>query len=115
MDACLHIPHNGMTSLPRRTATFSRFTKETKVQISISLDGGILPPYETCEHFPVTFPDEKDHIIPPPEAAHATQFTATQQITIYTGIGFLDHLLHALAKHAGWSLAVRCKGDLVSA
>jgi imidazoleglycerol phosphate dehydratase HisB len=24
-------------------------------------------------------------------------------------------LLHALAKHAGWSLAVRCKGDLVSA
>ena len=103
-----------MTSLPRRTATLSRFTKETKVQISLSLDGGTLPLYETCEHFPLTSPEERDRIIPPPEAAHATQFTASQKITIHTGIGFLDHLLHALAKHAGWSLAVRCKGDLVS-
>lgn len=47
-------------------------------------------------------------------AHHATQFTPTQQITISTGIGFLDHMLHALAKHGGWSLAVRAKGDLYS-
>jgi imidazoleglycerol-phosphate dehydratase len=26
----------------------------------------------------------------------------------------LDHMLHALAKHAGWSLALNCKGDLHS-
>jgi imidazoleglycerol phosphate dehydratase HisB len=26
----------------------------------------------------------------------------------------LDHMLHALAKHAGWSLRIRCKGDLHS-
>lgn len=31
---------------------------------------------------------------------------------IDTGIGFLDHLLDALAKHARWSLQVTCKGDL---
>jgi imidazoleglycerol-phosphate dehydratase len=26
----------------------------------------------------------------------------------------LDHMLHALAKHAGWSLALICEGDLHS-
>ncbi|KAG2207573.1 hypothetical protein INT46_005093 [Mucor plumbeus] len=35
-----------------------------------------------------------------------------QKININTGIGFLDHMLHALAKHSGWSLDVTCKGDL---
>ena len=37
-----------------------------------------------------------------------------QVIDVSTGIGFLDHMLHALAKHAGWSLALACKGDLHS-
>ncbi|KAF8307297.1 putative HIS3-imidazoleglycerol-phosphate dehydratase [Clavulina sp. PMI_390] len=35
-----------------------------------------------------------------------------QEISINTGIGFLDHMLHALAKHGGMSLDVKCKGDL---
>ncbi|EDN06796.1 imidazoleglycerol-phosphate dehydratase [Histoplasma mississippiense (nom. inval.)] len=100
-------------SLPPRSTTVTRLTNETKVQVSLSLDGGVLPAYEPCEHFPRTNSEESFRIIPPPEAAHSTQFTPSQQITITTGIGFLDHLLHALAKHAGWSLAVRCKGDLI--
>ena len=29
-----------------------------------------------------------------------------------TGIGFLDHLLVSLARHARWNLAVQCRGDL---
>ena len=33
-------------------------------------------------------------------------------IVIDTGIGFLDHMLHALAKHAGWKLEIKCIGDL---
>ena len=33
--------------------------------------------------------------------------------SISTGIGFLDHLLTALAYHAGWDLTLVCKGDLV--
>ncbi|GCB27995.1 imidazoleglycerol-phosphate dehydratase [Aspergillus awamori] len=103
--------------LPARTASITRITNETKIQISLSLDGGILPPYEPCAHFPApTDPAEleasKKGIIPNKAAPHATQFTPTQQITINTGIGFLDHMLHALAKHGGWSLAVRAKGDL---
>lgn len=32
---------------------------------------------------------------------------------VASGIGFLDHMLHALAKHARFDLTLRCKGDLV--
>jgi len=35
-----------------------------------------------------------------------------QEIDIATGIGFLDHMFHALAKHGGMSLKLKCKGDL---
>ncbi|GAA5936194.1 hypothetical protein JCM1841_007030 [Sporobolomyces salmonicolor] len=35
-----------------------------------------------------------------------------QEISISTGIGFLDHMLHALAKHGHLSLTLTCKGDL---
>ena len=33
-------------------------------------------------------------------------------VDVATGIGFLDHLLTALACHAGWSLHLECSGDL---
>ncbi|KAF9972730.1 imidazoleglycerol-phosphate dehydratase [Actinomortierella ambigua] len=36
----------------------------------------------------------------------------TQDIDIHTGIGFLDHMYHALSKHSGWSLRLTCNGDL---
>jgi len=35
-----------------------------------------------------------------------------QEIDISTGIGFLDHMYHALAKHSGMSLTMKCTGDL---
>ncbi|KAF5386858.1 hypothetical protein D9615_001642 [Tricholomella constricta] len=35
-----------------------------------------------------------------------------QVIDISTGIGFLDHMYTALAKHSGMSLTMKCKGDL---
>ncbi|KDE06281.1 imidazoleglycerol-phosphate dehydratase [Microbotryum lychnidis-dioicae p1A1 Lamole] len=37
---------------------------------------------------------------------------AAQEINISTGIGFLDHMYHALAKHSKMSLTIKCKGDL---
>lgn len=103
----------------QRTSSITRLTNETKIQISLSLDGGVLPPYEPTSGFPPpSDPQEleasKHGIVPPKDAGHATQFTPTQQVTVSTGIGFLDHMLHALAKHSGWSLAVRAKGDLYS-
>ncbi|CAG8512797.1 28049_t:CDS:2 [Dentiscutata erythropus] len=36
----------------------------------------------------------------------------SQTIDIDSGIGFLNHMYHALAKHSGWSLTLKCKGDL---
>ncbi len=36
----------------------------------------------------------------------------TGQANIETGVGFLDHMLHALARHARFDLTVRAKGDL---
>lgn len=29
-----------------------------------------------------------------------------------TGLGFLDHMISALAKHSSWDLDLKCKGDL---
>jgi len=35
-----------------------------------------------------------------------------RRVEVDTGIGFLDHLLTALAFHAGWDLELECTGDL---
>lgn len=39
----------------------------------------------------------------------------TGEASIDTGIGFLDHMLHALAKHARFNLDLKCKGVRCSA
>ncbi|KAI9808693.1 MAG: Imidazoleglycerol-phosphate dehydratase [Sarcosagium campestre] len=87
----------------RRIYSIDRATAETSIAISLSLDGGDIPPLadEESRSAEKTAPRK-----------HATQFSASQQIDIDTGIGFLDHMIHALAKHAGWSLFLRCRGDL---
>lgn len=84
-----------------RSAAFARDTNETKIQLAINLDGG-------------AFPAETDSRLTAGTNGHATQSSESQTIAINSGIGFLDHMLHALAKHAGWSLALVCKGDLHS-
>jgi hypothetical protein len=84
-----------------RSAALSRDTNETKIQLAINLDGGAFPP-------------ETDSRLITGTNGHATQSSKSQTIAINSGIGFLDHMLHALAKHAGWSLALNCKGDLHS-
>lgn len=35
-----------------------------------------------------------------------------REIRIETGVGMLDHMLEALATHAGWSLRLEARGDL---
>ena len=35
-----------------------------------------------------------------------------RQVQVSTGLGMFDHMLTALAFHAGWDLALRCEGDL---
>ncbi|KAI0021931.1 imidazoleglycerol-phosphate dehydratase [Xylariomycetidae sp. FL0641] len=82
-----------------RWAALSRDTNETKIQLALNLDGGMFPPDTDARLTAVT-------------ESHASQASKSQTISVNTGIGFLDHMLHALAKHAGWSLALICKGDL---
>jgi imidazoleglycerol-phosphate dehydratase len=84
-----------------RSAALSRDTNETKIQLAINLDGG-------------EFPAETDKRLTSGTDGHTSQASKSQTIAINSGIGFLDHMLHALAKHAGWSLALNCKGDLHS-
>ncbi len=97
-------------TIPRRIASISRNTKETKIQLTLSIDGGPLDLLEPNPQF-----DGYEDIIPPQQIdTHASQITPSQHIWIWTGIGFLDHMLHAWAKHAGWSLRLRSRGDLLS-
>lgn len=101
----------------RRTAILSRNTKETKIQISLSLDGGPLDLLPDSEHFPSSTTSSSSSYASTPipdqtEETHASQDSPSQQIWVWTGVGFLDHMLHAWAKHAGWSLRIRSKGDL---
>ncbi|KAI1010854.1 hypothetical protein LB503_005272 [Fusarium chuoi] len=87
------------SSRPTRWAALARDTNETKIQLALNLDGGDFPP-------------DTDSRLLNDGDSHASQASKSQKIAVNTGIGFLDHMLHALAKHAGWSLALNCKGDL---
>ncbi|KAG8714235.1 imidazoleglycerol-phosphate dehydratase [Ceratobasidium sp. 394] len=63
-----------------RSATVSRKTSETDIEVNLELD---------CN------PGLKKQVI-----------------EVSTGIGFLDHMYNALAKHGHMSLMMKCKGDL---
>lgn len=84
-----------------RSAALNRNTNETNIVLAINLDGG-------------AFPKDTDAKLLGGLEGHATQSSKSQTISINSGIGFLDHMLHALAKHAGWSLSLICDGDLHS-
>ena len=88
------------TASAPRWAALARDTNETKIQMALNLDGGDFPP------------DTDSRLLSDKDESHASQASKSQTISVNTGIGFLDHMLHALAKHAGWSLAIKCKGDL---
>ncbi|CUS11935.1 unnamed protein product [Tuber aestivum] len=81
-----------------RSCYHSRQTNETKIELALALDGGSLSSL---------LPADSDLT-----GSHATQTSNSQSICVNSGIGFLDHMLHALAKHSGWSLSLECLGDL---
>lgn len=66
---------NAASASSDRTAELRRETKETKIDLSLNLDG-------------------------------------SGNVSIKTGIGFLDHMVTAFAFHAGFDLQLTCDGDL---
>ncbi|EEB05574.1 imidazoleglycerol phosphate dehydratase [Schizosaccharomyces japonicus yFS275] len=82
-----------------RRAFVSRETNETKIFVALSLDKAPLPP-------------ESDFIDGLITSTHANQ-KGEQTVQVDTGVGFLDHMYHALAKHSGWNLRLYSRGDLV--
>ncbi|HTX72937.1 MAG TPA: hypothetical protein VMC79_08950 [Rectinemataceae bacterium] len=66
----------------RRCVSLCRSTRETTVLLRLDVDG------------------------------YRSPATREERIRVFSGIGFLDHLLSVLAFHAGWSLELRCRGDL---
>lgn len=82
-----------------RTGRVRRETGETKVEVWLDLDGrGV----------------GRAGNGPGDPAADPTAGPAGDRapIRVRTGIGFFDHMLHALAFHAGWGLELTCDGDL---
>ena len=73
---------NGTRRARARAALVSRETGETKVEVRLDLDG-------------------RDKALPDDAPA----------IEVKSGIGFFDHMLHALAFHGGWELGLGCDGD----
>lgn len=61
--------------MKQREASIKRETKETKIEVSLNLDG-------------------------------------SGKASIFTGIGFFDHMLEQLAKHSLIDISVKAKGDL---
>lgn len=84
-----------------RAASISRNTNETKIAVALNIDGGEvdLAPFGEW----LTTEEQKQA---------AVSSASNQAIYVHTGIGFLDHMFHALAKHGGWSLVIKCDGDL---
>lgn len=89
----------------RRATTISRITNETKIQIALSIDGGFI----SLEKSLFAKDNDSDST---QKDEHAAQNSSSQVINVNSGIGFLDHMFHALAKHSGWSLILECIGDL---
>ncbi|KAF2175289.1 IGPD-domain-containing protein [Zopfia rhizophila CBS 207.26] len=92
-----------------RSTSINRDTNETKIQLSLNIDGGELEPLQPSEFWDKI---DSQNGVNGKKKEHASQKSKSQIIEVDSGIGFLDHMIHALAKHAGWSLRVRCRGDL---
>ena len=87
-----------LSSTPGRKALVTRNTKETKIQLSLSLDGGPLDLLEYNSEF-----DGHSSILIPQQDSdtHASQITTIQHIWIWTGAFWIICYMHGPNTQAG--------------
>ena len=88
-------------SSQKRFSCVSRVTRETSITVEIDLDGTGNVDVRLSDVNPSI-----SHMV----GLHLIHVMYTTQVE--TGIGFLDHMLTALGKHARFDLKLHCKGDL---
>ena len=86
-------------------AEVSRETGETRVTVRLALYGGDELRTRTDDPGARAGGEE-----PSPGMREARERDAAP-VRVRTGVGFFDHMLHALAFHAGWALDLVCDGD----
>ncbi|MFK8052016.1 MAG: bifunctional histidinol-phosphatase/imidazoleglycerol-phosphate dehydratase HisB [Woeseiaceae bacterium] len=131
---CPHFEADGCDCRKPKAGLLTRFLAATSLDLSASAvigdrdsDIGLadaigVPGYRLNEH--QSWSDIARQLIERPRTATVKRVTNETQIqavitldsanaaSIETGIGFFDHMLEQIAKHAGFSLALTCDGDL---
>lgn len=97
-----------------KTAHLYRKTKETFIQIAVDISGNADFNFDkTNGEFNSIFneknPSKSPWEIPTNEVLAASK--EQQFIYVNSGLGFLDHMISALFKHANWSIVLECIGD----
>ncbi|KAL6925542.1 hypothetical protein ACO0SA_001841 [Hanseniaspora valbyensis] len=97
-----------------KTAHLYRKTKETSIQIAVDISGKADFNFDKTDGVFNTIFNEKHPNPSPWEIPTSEVLAATKEkqfIYVNSGLGFLDHMISALFKHANWSIILECIGD----
>ena len=98
-----------------KTAHLYRNTKETSIQIAVDITGKSNFNFDKTDNQFKSLFESQPHLnkspweIPTNESLNLSK--DKQFIYVNSGIGFLDHMISALFKHANWSIILECIGD----
>ncbi|MDH3915059.1 MAG: bifunctional histidinol-phosphatase/imidazoleglycerol-phosphate dehydratase HisB [Chromatiales bacterium] len=131
---CPHFPADGCDCRKPRTGLLTRYLAENSIDLPRSCVVGDRPTdLELAENIGVRgflleegrgWPAIVGDILAGSRRATASRKTretdvtasvdldATEPVSIDTGIGFYDHMLEQVSRHAGIGLQIRCRGDL---
>jgi imidazoleglycerol-phosphate dehydratase/histidinol-phosphatase len=135
---CPHLPEDGCECRKPRAGLLTRFLAETNIDLQRSaVIGDRETDMQLAQRIGVSgyllAPDDQDGLTWPAIVnllCHGERQAAVERktnetniravvnldvaspVSISTGIGFYDHMLEQIAKHGGFSLTLRCDGDL---
>lgn len=131
---CPHLPDDGCECRKPRAGLLTRFLAETDIDLDNSaVIGDRMTDIELADRIGVngilldattSWPQLVTRLCYSDRCATVSRTTSetsieatvnlerTAPIAVATGIGFYDHMLEQIAKHGGFSLELRCDGDL---